>query len=149
MGSGRRRWGADEASWAVVGIKKLNGYPGLDMFLAYESRCSVNDSTFHGAPTVHRNSNSRFRSLPGPQAAHLDGCECAVHLSHFAECPRTLGTHNTCCSYSYWQVKKWRPRGAQGHVWEAISMAQAVRMSLSAMWPWAAAGFPRPLLLHL
>lgn len=84
------------------------------MFLAYESRCSMNENTSHGAPTVHRNSNSHSWSLPGIQAPRLGGCECAVRLSHFAECPQILDTHNTCCSYAYWQMKTQDPEGPRG-----------------------------------
>lgn len=118
-GSGSGSWGACEASWAVVGIKQIHGYPGLDVFLARESRCSVSKNASHGAPTVPRNSNSRSWSPPGTQAPRLDGCEravCerAVCLSHFAECPRILDAHDTCCSYAYWQMKTRDPEGPRG-----------------------------------
>ena len=76
------------------------------------SRCAL-----PGASAVCGHGNSRSAGLPCAQALCLDGFECSLLLSQFAECsrdpwdPRHLGS----AAIHHWLMSEPRLRGAQGH----------------------------------
>lgn len=90
----------------------------------------------HGTPALCRNSRSRVGSLPGTQAPAPRVFECLLPLGRVACRVLTgLDARDSCCSYSYWRVRKRKPT-------EVIRAAGCASRVFSALRPWAALTSP-------